>query len=48
MKLKIKFIVILYILSTFMIIGTKTPLNDSNVQYNLTTIEYKIKNGDTL
>ena len=48
MKLKIKFIVILYILSTFMIIGTKTPLNDSNVPYNLTTIEYKIKNGDTL
>ena len=31
-----------------MIIGTKTPLYDSNVQYNLTTIEYKIKNGDTL
>ena len=31
-----------------MIIGTKTPLNDSNVYYNLTTIEYKIQNGDTL
>ena len=31
-----------------MIIGTKTPLNESNVQYNLTTIEYKIKKGDTL
>ena len=48
MKLKIKFIVILYILSTFIIIGTKTPLRDLNIHYNFATIEYKIKNGDTL
>ena len=48
MKLKIKFIVILYFLSTFMVFGVKTPLRNDEIPNNLKTIEYKIKDGDTL
>ena len=31
MKLRIKFIIILYIFSTFMIIGSKSPLKNSHI-----------------
>jgi len=48
MKLKIKLIVILYFLSTFMVFGVKTPLRNDEIPKDLKTIEYKIKNGDTL
>jgi len=48
MKLKIKLIVFLYFLSTFLISGAKTPLENMEINENIQTIEYKIKNGDTL
>ena len=48
MKLKIKLIVFLYFLSTFLISGAKTPLENMEISENIQTIEYKIKNGDTL
>jgi len=48
MKLKIKFIVILYIFSTLMIISSKSPIKNSYTTENTVTIEYKIENGDTL
>ncbi len=48
MKLKIKFIVILYLFSTFLIAGAKLPLKNVKIDENMQTIEYKIQNGDTL
>ncbi len=48
MKLKIKLIVFLYILSTFLIAGAKIPIKNIEIDENIQTIEYKIKNGDTL
>tara|TARA_Y100000741_G_scaffold143100_1_gene108053 strand:- start:162 stop:434 length:273 start_codon:yes stop_codon:yes gene_type:complete len=48
MRMKIKFIVILYFLSTFLIAGAKAPLKHIEIDENIQTIEYKIKNGDTL
>ena len=48
MKLKIKLLVFLYFLSTFLIAGAKTPLKNIEIDENIQTIEYKIKNGDTL
>ena len=48
MKLKIKFIIYLYFLSSFMILFVKKPLNESSEYQNISTIEYKIQKGDTL
>ncbi len=48
MKLKIKFIIYLYFLSSFMILFVKKPLNGSSEYQNISTIEYKIQKGDTL
>ena len=48
MKLKIKFIVVLYLLSTFIVAGAKLPLKNIEIDKNMQTIEYKIQNGDTL
>ena len=48
MKLKIKFIVILYLFSTFLIAGAKLPLKNVKIDENMQTIEYTIQNGDTL
>ena len=48
MKLKIKFIIILYIFSSLMIISSKSPIKNSYTTENTVTIEYKIENGDTL
>ena len=48
MMLKIKFIVILYFLSSFLLASAKSPLKNIEFDGNMQTIEYKIKNGDTL
>ena len=48
MMLKIKLIVVLYLLSTFLVAGAKFPLKNIEIDENMQTIEYKIKNGDTL
>ena len=48
MKLRINFIIILYIFSTLMIISSKSPLKNSHIIENRSTIEYKIEYGDTL
>ena len=44
MKLKIKLIVVLYLLSTFLIAGAKLPLKNIEIDENMQTIEYKIQN----
>ena len=48
MKLKIKFIIYLYFLSSFMIFFVKKPLSGPSEYQNISTIEYKIQKGDTL
>ena len=48
MKLRIKFIIYLYFVSSFMILFVKKPLNASSEYQNISTIEYKIQKGDTL
>ena len=48
MKLKIKFIIYLYFLSSFMILFVKKPLHGTSEYQNISTIEYKIQKGDTL
>ena len=48
MKLKIKFIVILYLFSTFIVASAKSPLKNVKIDENMQTIEYKIQDGDTL
>tara|TARA_B100001173_G_scaffold302644_1_gene304562 strand:- start:774 stop:1040 length:267 start_codon:yes stop_codon:yes gene_type:complete len=46
--MKIKFIIILYFLSTFLVAGSKSPLKNIEIDQDMQTIDYKIKNGDTL
>jgi len=44
----IKLFVIIYILSGFVVNFVKQPLNSYNSDQEITTIQYKIKSGDTL
>ena len=48
MKLKIKFIIYLYFLSSFMLFFVKKPLEVPSEYQNIPIIEYKIQKGDTL
>ena len=48
MKKFIKLFVIMYFLSGFVINFVKQPLNSNNSDQEITTIQYKIRSGDTL
>ena len=48
MKNFIKLFVIMYFLSGFVINFVKEPLNLNNSDQEITTIQYKIRSGDTL
>ena len=48
MKNFIKLFVIMYFLSGFVINFVKQPLNSDNSVQEITTIQYKIRSGDTL
>ncbi len=48
MKNFIKLIVIMYFLSGFVVNFVKQPLNSNNSDQEITTIQYKIRSGDTL
>ena len=48
MKNFIKLFVIMYFLSGFVINFVKQPLNSNNFDQEITTIQYKIRSGDTL
>ncbi len=48
MKNLIKLFVIIYFLSGFVINFVKQPLNSNNSVQEITTIQYKIRSGDTL
>ena len=48
MKNFIKLFVIMYFLSGFVINFVKQPLNSNNSDQEITTIQYKIRSGDTL
>ena len=48
MKNCIKLFVIMYFLSGFVINFVKQPLNSNNSDQEITTIQYKIRSGDTL
>lgn len=48
MKNFIRLFVIMYFLSGFVVNFVKQPLNSNNSDQEITTIQYKIRSGDTL
>ena len=48
MKNFLRLFVIMYFLSSFVVDLVKQPLNSNNADQEITTIQYKIKSGDTL
>ncbi len=48
MKKFIKLFVVMYFLSSFIVNFVKEPLNSHNSEQEITTIQYKIRSGDTL
>ena len=48
MKNFIKLFVIIYFLSGFVINFVKLPLNSNNSEQEITTVQYRIRSGDTL
>ena len=48
MKNFLRLFVIIYFLSSFVVYLVKQPLNSNNADQEITTIQYKIKSGDTL
>ena len=48
MKNFLRLLVIMYFLSSFVVDLVKQPLNSNNTDQEITTIQYKIRSGDTL
>ena len=48
MKNFLRLLVITYFLSSFVVDLVKQPLNSNNTNQEITTIQYKIRSGDTL
>ena len=48
MKNFLRLFVIIYFLSSFVVDLVQQPLNSNNADQEITTIQYKIKSGDTL
>ena len=48
MKNFLSLLVIMYFLSSFVVNLVRQPLNSNNSEQEITTIQYKIKSGDTL
>ena len=48
MKNFLRLLVITYFLSSFVVDLVKQPLNSNNTDQEITTIQYKIRSGDTL
>ena len=48
MKNFMKLFVVMYFLSSFVVNLVKQPLNSNNSEQEITTIQYKIRSGDTL
>ena len=48
MKKFIKLFVVMYFLSSFIVNFVKEPLKSHNSEQEITTIQYKIRSGDTL
>ena len=48
MKNFLRLLVIMYFLSSFVVNLVKQPLNSNNTDQEITTIQYKIRSGDTL
>ena len=48
MKNFLRLLVIMYFLSSFVVDLVKQPLNSNNTDQEITTIQYKIRTGDTL
>ena len=48
MKNFLRLLVIMYFLSSFVVDLVKQPLNSNNTDQDITTIQYKIRSGDTL
>ena len=48
MKNFLRLFVIMYFLSSFVVDLVKQPLNSNNTDQEITTIQYKIRSGDTL
>ena len=48
MKNFLRLLVIMYFLSSFVVNFVKQPLNSYNSEQKITTIQYKIRSGDTL
>ena len=48
MKNFLRLLVIMYFLSNFVVDLVKQPLNSNNTDQEITTIQYKIRSGDTL
>ena len=48
MKNFLRLLVIMYFLSSFVVNLVKQPLNSINSDQEITTIQYKIRSGDTL
>ena len=48
MKNSMKLFVVIYFLSSFVVNFVKQPLNSTHYDQEITTIQYKIRSGDTL
>ena len=48
MKNFLSLLVIMYFLSSFVVNLVRQPLNSNNSEQEITTIQYKIRSGDTL